>query len=178
MSKVGNAVGERHWKNRWQAEVKRRQGKVVPTPWLVGWLEGGRKRRVQNESYICVHTYIKRQRGRQIAALYLFAGYNSTSNASVGIITFHTLMMTESKQKLCILAAVSVCYTLIPLGVQHRVCTNSTQNVSPRRAAGPVSTLLPCLTLTRTLYHSNGCIYFYIAMNKWHKKAKKRNSDN
>lgn len=32
-----------------------------------------------------------------------------------------------------------------------------------------------CLSLST---HSNGCIYFYIAMNKWHKKAKKRNSDN
>lgn len=67
--------------------------------------------------------------------------------ALAGIITFHTLMMANSKQKLCILAAVSVCYTLIPLGVQRhqRVCTNSTHKTSARRAAGPVSAL--CLAL-------------------------------
>lgn len=99
--------------------------------------------------------------------------------------------LRESKQKLCILAAVrvSVCYTLIPLGVHsafstappESVCTNnSTQNVSsPRRAAGPaVLSLAPfCVSRPRPLclyHHSNGCIYFYIAMNKWHKKAKKK----
>lgn len=115
----------------------------------------------------------------------------------VGTITFHTLMMAvESKPANAMYfnsssSSTSQCLLLL-LAVLHfntprRSYTRKTSVSKSVRApsAGPV---LPgaALHLIITLgylflslsTHSNGCIYFYIAMNKWHKKAKKRNSDN